>query len=245
MTKKIFYLFFVIFISGCATSSKPKISFPDKANIGYFNLVEDSFTHVHVGTLVFGNFKKTYANSWNVPKMIDDKLENHIRNQSNYSLTKLEPPESLIRYNEELYTGFPVKDELNPKVIPDITDLATKYGLHALIIIRTCASEDYITQSPVGLSGYGLYTRNTFLIKTEYVYGNINIGIFWLNPMSCLGGSYFKNESLPNFSYTEDLKNLSEVQLAELKPIFERKIEQVISESLADAHLFYHGIEVK
>jgi len=160
-------------LQGCATSPGASYEPAPGHRIGVLNLVEESYTHTHVGTTVFNN--KVDAHDYdqlNVHEYITARVINDLEARSLQAL--IIRPGELPGLSESDLVGMGWNDyRIRPEHVDDLEAVMAEHGLSLLLVFESFQRQDHVGGSSVHIGGYGLYTRSFFGAGASRAYSNV------------------------------------------------------------------------
>jgi hypothetical protein len=237
---------FLIALTGCVNypSPLPKLDFPSSSRVGIINMIEDKFTHTHVGTTILNNFSKKYDFDFEFPQYVESELTKNIIEKCNFEVVKIPPSQILVGNKEDLvkYSKEENKVFLNPVLIPEFSLLAEKYQVDVFLLMITYTSDDYIADSTMRLEGYGLYTRSILGLTGAFAYANLIIQGVSANPPTFIGGEDFNYTNLGKFVKLDfylplNIKNLSADDVRKIDTVIKEKSKGVAYRALERTNL--------
>lgn len=163
----------LLVLQGCATSSG--VSYEPKSGhkVGVLNMVEETYTHTHVGTTVFNNKVSSHSHArFNVHDAINasvvDKLD--ARGLEAVIIEQEEWPDlvesDLVRMGWSDY-------RIRPEKLGEIEEVMARHELSLLLVFESFRRQDHIGGSSVHVGGYGLYTRSFLGAGSSRAYSNV------------------------------------------------------------------------
>lgn len=213
-------------IAGCATG--PRVTYEPEPGqtIGVLNLVEENYTHTHIGTTVFNNKVSSHPYAgFNVHDFIDnsviDKLE--ARNLKAVVIHQQEWPSlaesGLVRMGWDDY-------RVRTEHLDEIQRLMAQNNLSLLLVFESFRRQDHIGGSSVHVGGYGLYTRSFLGAGTSRAYSNVwGYGIK-SNPVAYVAAGGTRSVRAVEFTDIDD-STILELENA-IQPIIEEIVDNTL-----------------
>lgn len=209
-------------------------------------MIENEFTHVHVGTTVFNNFSKTYDYDFDFSKFVEAELIKNLNKHTTYEIVKIQPTVLLLSNRENFIKVDKTEKKvgLNPSLIPEFENLSKNYNVDIFLIMRSYSSGDFIANSSMQLSGHGLYTRSILGVMGSFAYANFIIQGVASTPPTFIGGEDFnypgenRNGFIEmDFKLPPDIKNMPVEELRKVDEILKEKSVGVTYRALIKTNL--------
>ncbi len=217
--KIVLYIFFIIFISGCATKPiiKPYTILPQD-KVGYIIKTNKNMLHTHIGTTVFNNYVQKY------PKLVTSSdIESLLKNNFNANLVKIDS----ISYNDlkNLISNKNHKWIINNKEL--YQKLITDLRLKAVLLIKE--KPVYISLGTQGFNtdSSGLFSYSFMGLDMYFVVSGFDYSLYLLSPVGIntvkikqykiVYHSFGKKNK--NILKIKDLKHLSQDELNTIKKV--------------------------
>lgn len=162
-----------LLLQGCATSSSVSYEPAPGHKVGVLNLVEETYTHTHVGTTVFNNKVTSHSHSQiNVHDYINASVaeELEMRSLEAVFIDQQKWPgladSSLVSMGWSDY-------RIRPGKLEEIQRVMAQQGLSLLLVFESFDRQDHVGGSSVHIGGYGLYTRSFLGVGATRAYANV------------------------------------------------------------------------
>jgi hypothetical protein len=240
----------IIIVNGCTTTQQtPTFQFATGTRVGIINHLEPYATHQNYQPVRVGNFTKKVDVDWNMPDYVQDQVKRVLKSDSRYTVIslKLDEPFSASTQFAGPLTEPSVSNEktapgiIKPELANHLDALAKKNDLNVIIWIRSFKgpSPFKISDHPIPLGGYGLFTRQLMLSKRAFAYAQIEVVVIKTPPATYIGSGTPKTStsSLNDFELPDDLKNISPSEFNKLRPLIQNYADEAVNKALQDANL--------
>ena len=131
--------------------------------------------------------------------------------------------------------------KIRSEVADFLMSLADQHSADVIIVIKSFQGPSVfkVSEHPIELQGYGLFTKVFLISKQSHAYANIAAVVFKTEPLNYIGMGKPKNKKSPlkDFDFSGDLKNLPQSEIDKLEPIIRKYTDQAIVNALDDANL--------
>lgn len=168
-----FLLAGVLMLQGCATSPGATYESRPGHKVGVLNLVEEDYTHTHIGTTVFNNKVSSHGHSrFNVPEYITDSVIDKLQARGLEPVVIRREDWPTLVESDLVSMGW--NDyRIRPEHLDELESLMAQKDLSLLLVFESFRRQDHIGGSSVHVGGYGLYTRSFLGAGSARAYSNI------------------------------------------------------------------------
>ena len=227
----------------CATPEPPKVDFEPGTRIGIINQLEDYATHRNFSSLRFDSFSKRIEVDWDLPGYIETKLSDALQAGKQYSVSVIKPDNRLSGMNQEPALSNRTVRSRNMKdsLANYLESLGDQHQLGVIMLIRSFSgpSAVKISNRPIELQGYGLFTRQVLMSKHAHAYANIAVEVFKTRPMTFIGSGVPRNRrsSLDNLDLDGSLNQLPRSEIEKIEPLIKEFADQAVENALVNSNL--------
>lgn len=216
------------FLSACATAPFGSFEAEPGERVGLVNLVEDQFTHIHVGTTVFNNNESVHdAVDLDVPAYINqtarETLERNGFQVIDLAANRLPSHEG----SSLLHAGWNGLDIRNVHREP-LQDLMRELDLDWILVFESTNLTDPIGGTTVSYAGYGLYTRSFMTLSGAHAYSHVRGYGITSDPALLVA---WKG---PEKSPSVDFQAIDESTIESLEQEIRRLSDLIVSNTLAE-----------
>ena len=238
---------FVFF--GCASDPRPKPDFQDGTRVGIFNNLEPYLTHRHVSIERVNSFERRINVEWDIPAYVDTKLTDALKKDGRFVVVPIQSPQVQTRLKQlSVQIGAAANSRRIPQDLIDFIENQVKaHDLDVVIIVQSFRGNSRwkISNDPVVLEGYGLFTRKTVLgavgIRNNWAhpYAQIRVVVLTTRPVVRIGtGSPTMTRArMDNFNWPADIRDIPKSELNKIRPRIQAYADQAIKTALADARM--------
>ncbi|MGD8992398.1 MAG: hypothetical protein PVI00_13160 [Desulfobacterales bacterium] len=239
----------VIVLFGCASDPQPKHVFQDATRVGIFNSLEPYLTHRHITIERVNSFERQIDVDWDIPAYVNAQLTDALKKDSRFVVVPIQSPKFQSRLHQlSAQIGAAANNRKTPHDLIDfIENQAKTQNLDVVIIAQSFRGNSRwkISDDPVVLKGYGLFTRKTVLgavgIKNNWAhpYAHIRVVVFRTQPVVRIGAGSPKmsRAGMDNFNWPADIRNIPERELNKIRPKIKVYADQAIKNALTGAQM--------
>ena len=239
----------ILLFFGCTTGQQPKRTFQAGTRVGIVNGLEPYMTHEHVTILRVNSFSKKYDVDWNIPVYLEAKLEDNLKNDTRYVVIPVNSPQTRFRLTQlsDQFNFVFTQRRVSSALVKFIENVANEHDLDVIIIVKSYKGESpwKISNQPIVLQGYGLFTRRTVIgeigINNAWIhaYAQIGVAVFETRPVVLIGSGTpkLKKSNIKDFNLPANIKNIPRTKLDQLHPRIQKYADQSVRNALQDANL--------
>lgn len=204
---------------------------PAGARVGILDMVTSDVTHFHIGRAELSNFMRTYRGNWAPADIIDDPLISALT-AAGYQPVAVAATDKLREERQSWIVEKPRSSRLPRGCMKELGRIMRQQNLGALIVVAAGANSepeyvegDRYSRLPGTVQGLGFSTSDEPI-------GSTKAGVFDFTQFIVVAREDDDQELLlrdwggnrvydwPDFAPGEDLKAITDEQIAQLRPVF-------------------------
>ncbi|MGD9175161.1 MAG: hypothetical protein PVF29_13430 [Desulfobacterales bacterium] len=250
MTTAIIARLVVVFLLfGCASDPQPKPDFQHGTRVGIFNSLEPYLTHRHITIERVNSFERQINVDWDIPAYVNTQLTNTLKKDRRFVIVPIQSPQVQSRLQQlSVQIGAAANNRRIPQDLIDfIENQAKTQDLDVVIIVQSFRGNSRwkISDDPVVLEGYGLFTRKTvlgavgFRNNWAHPYAQIRVVVLTTQPVVRIGTGRPKmtRAGMDNFNWPADIRNIPESELNKIHSSIKAYADQAAKDALTGAQM--------
>ena len=240
-------VFFLLF--GCASDPQPKPDFQNGTRVGIFSSLEPYLTHRHITIERVNSFERQISVDWDIPDYVNTQFTDALKKDGRFVVVPIQSPQVQTRLKQlSVQIGAAANSRRIPQDLIDFIENQVKaHDLDVVIIVQSFRGNSRwkISNDPVVLEGYGLFTRKTVLgavgLRNNWAhpYAQIRVVVLTTQPVVRIGtGSPAMTRArMDNFNWPADIRNIPESELNKIRPRIKAYADQAVKNALTSANM--------